>query len=327
MPLRKTFRVSAASTEYKKNYIISIDNISFGEAAGSIFYGPDESTIEEDIIQAIESLPSDIKSVMELIDLAGREINPVSKSGILSTVLHYLSYKNNEYPWKLVEVDRPGKIVTSFTISIDQPEKMLAEIKQSPYPIIKLKMGFEEDEALMPFLKDMKDKIFRIDANGGWSPEKAQKMIYLAKQADINIIEQPTAVEYISEWKYLSRGSSVNLFIDEGLNSLDDYYKYSDYVNGINIKMAKSGGILEAKKIALRAKKDKMKIMLGCMVESSIGISPAIYLSSMADYFDFDGPLLLQNDIATGIQFNIEQIAVDDNIIGGPKMKEEFLNA
>jgi L-Ala-D/L-Glu epimerase len=63
------------------------------------------------------------------------------------------------------------------------------------------------------------------------------------------------------------------------------------------------------------------------MVESSIGISPAIYLSSMADYFDFDGPLLLQNDIATGIQFNIEQIAVDDNIIGGPKMKEEFLNA
>jgi len=83
---------------------------------------------------------------------------------------------------------------------------------------------------------------------------------------------------------------------------------------------------MEAVKLAKQARKDGLKILLGCMVESSVGIAPAVYMSSLADYFDLDGPLLLRNDIAERINFNLEKITVDDNIIGGPKIKKEFLN-
>ncbi|MFH2036956.1 MAG: enolase C-terminal domain-like protein, partial [Candidatus Zixiibacteriota bacterium] len=133
-------------------------------------------------------------------------------------------------------------------------------------------------------------------------------------------------IELISDWKYLARNSKLRIIVDEGLNTIEDYFKYADFVDGVNIKMAKSGGLFDAVKIARRVRKDKLKILLGCMVESSIGIAPAVYMADLADYFDLDGPLLLQNDIGEHINFNLDEISVDDNIIGGPKIRNEFLD-
>ncbi len=149
-------------------------------------------------------------------------------------------------------------------------------------------------------------------------------MIFLLSKLDVQLIEQPTSLDYITEWKYLKGRSKIPVMIDEGLHNLQNYFQYADYVDGVNIKMSKSGGFLEAKKIALAARKDKRKVMLGCMVESSIGIAPALYLSSLADYFDLDGPLLLDEDIADGINFNLDKIMVTEDIIGGPKLKEKY---
>ncbi len=101
--------------------------------------------------------------------------------------------------------------------------------------------------------------------------------------------------------------------------------RVSDFVDGINIKMEKSGGILEAMRLATQAREDNKKVMLGCMVESSVGISQSIYLSSRADYYDLDGPLLLENDIANGIKYDRESIQVDREIIGGPKLKRDVV--
>ena len=119
----------------------------------------------------------------------------------------------------------------------------------------------------------------------------------------------------------------MSLLIDEGLNTIDDYHRFCDHVDGVNIKMAKSGGAVPALRIALQARRDKLRVMLGCMVESSVALAQAVYMASVADYCDFDGPLLMENLIADGIDFNLDKISVDEDIIGGPRIKKEFLDA
>jgi L-alanine-DL-glutamate epimerase-like enolase superfamily enzyme len=253
------------------------------------------------------------------------DINPSSKTAMIGAVLHKLSGDKQQYPWVLLGLQEPKKIRSSFTVGIDNVEEMLQDIRRSPYPIIKVKMGFDGDEELIPELSKISGKLFRIDANGGWTMEKAEKMIFDLARLEVDIIEQPTEVEFISQWPYLKRRAKVNLFVDEGMHNIDDYYRCRDYVDGINIKMAKAGGIIEGKRMALQAEKDRKGVMLGCMVESSIGISQAAYLSALADYFDLDGPLLLKEDIATGVDFDGSTITLNKNIIGGPKLKSECL--
>lgn len=265
-------------------------------------------------------------SLSTLDQIDSLEINSAAKMGLIGAALHKLSAVTEVYPWEILKLDEPTDIRTSFTVSLDTPEAMLREISDSIYPVIKVKMGGEEDNTLLNGLKSITGKILRIDANGGWTPEQAERMIYFLDKLEIQFVEQPTMVDFIGEWKHIRGRTGMKLFIDEGLNSLEDYERYAEFVDGINIKMAKSGGILEAKKIAEAAKRDKKKIMLGCMIESSIGLSQAVYLSSRADYFDLDSPLLLKEDIATGLFYDIEKITVDHTIIGGPRIKEEYLD-
>jgi len=248
-----------------------------------------------------------------------------AKAGFAGAVIHRLSAENNQYVWELVGLDEPSKIETSFTISIDKPDVMLQAITESTYPIIKIKMGFDDDEELVKLLAMITGKTLRVDANGGWNREQAEKMIFELSRIGVELIEQPTDIKYIRDWKYLKGHCKCNLFLDEGLESLEDYIKYADYIDGVNIKMAKSGGIFEAMKIAEVAGRDHRKVMLGCMVESPVGLSQAVYLSSMADCFDLDGPLLLADNIADGISYNREKIEIDDTIIGGPKLKKEYI--
>jgi len=328
LPLKKPFHVSSGYAEKKKNYFVSIDKKYFGEAAGSVQYGPDDDNIHDDLVAGCRRLESiEWPTVADLRELSQSSLNDVSKSALIGAVLHCISGQSGRFPWQIVDLEPPGRIRTSFTVSIDDPLKMADAIRQSGYPIIKIKMGFDNDESLIPLLRDIPGRLFRVDANGGWDLEKAERMIFQLNRLEVDIIEQPTAVEYIREWPYLRGRSRILLFVDEGLDHLDDYYRFGDYIDGVNIKMAKSGGIIEAAGIARQAVNDRIRVMLGCMVESSVGISQAVYLSSLADYFDLDGPLLLSSDVATGVDVDDEYITVSEDIIGGPKLMKEYISA
>ena len=179
---------------------------------------------------------------------------------------------------------------------------------------------------LLAALVSIKNKEIRIDANGGWSCAKAEEMIHHLAGSNIKVVEQPTEESFIEEWPHLKgKNTDMELIMDEGLNNFNDYQRYADAIDGINIKMEKCGGILEGIKIAKQARQDNKKVMLGCMVESSVGIAQSIYMSSLAEYFDLDGPLLLEDDIARGIRFEKESIEVDREIIGGPKLKRDVV--
>ncbi len=204
---------------------------------------------------------------------------------------------------------------------------MIKAINESPFPIIKVKMGNEEDVQLVDAFKAIKGKEIRVDANGGWSPAKAEEMIYFLARNGIKIIEQPTEPQYVKDWPHMkAKNTEVELILDEGLNTVEDFEQHFESVDGVNIKMEKCGGIIEGIQIAGRALEENKKVMLGCMVESSVGIAQSVYMSAMADYCDLDGPQLLENDIASGIMYQKELIEVDREIIGGPKLKRELVD-
>jgi len=327
MPLKKKFVVSKGEASIKTNLLAIINNRYYGEASGSVFYGPSVEDIETEIKRGIKLLEDDENITLDTLNKINTfDIHPTAKAALIAAILNYLSGESKRYPWEILSLGSPIGIKSSMTISIDDPGEMIEAIRNSEYPIIKIKMGNEEDIMILDSLDQIKGKEIRVDANGAWSCAKAEEMIFHLNQKGVKIIEQPTDAEYIEEWPHLKgKCEGVELFMDEGLNNINDYKKYSAYFDGINIKMEKCGGILDGINLAQQARKDNKKVMLGCMVESSVGIAQSVYMSSQADYFDLDGPLLLENDIARGICYDKESINVDREIIGGPKLRRDVV--
>ncbi len=327
IPLKKKFTISKGEAEVKTNLLTMMNNRYYGEAAGSVYYGPSVEELEADIIKGIEKLnKSDDINFGTLEEINGFNISPAARSALMGMVLNFLSGEAHRYPWEILSLGTPVGIRSSVTIAIDKPAEMKEAIKNSPYSIIKIKMGNEEDVLILDVLDQLEGKEVRVDANGGWSCAKAEEMIFHLASKGVTVIEQPTDIEFIEEWPHLKgKNDQVQIIMDEGLNNLEDYRRYRDYIDGVNIKMEKSGGILEAIKIATLAREDGKKVMLGCMVASSVGIAQSVYMSAQADYFDLDGPLLLESDIARGILYDKESIAVDREIIGGPKLRRDVL--
>jgi len=323
--LKKAFRISAGSAEKVRNGFFMIENESCGEISRSVYYGPKPEEIERDAVRAVEYLQ--LRSLLDrgtLDELDAMDLVAPVKAGVIAAVLNYLSMTENEYPWRLLDLETPAIVKTSFTIGIDTIPSMIEAIRKSPYPILKIKLGFEGEQDLIKELRSFPDRLFRFDANGAWNTARAEEMMYYLADLNVDIMEQPTGLEFVKEWKYLKKLAGFKLVIDEGMNSLGDYCKYADFVDGINIKMSKVGGILEALRIARLAKSDRCRVMLGCMVESSIGIAPAVYMSSLGEYFDLDGPLLLEKDLSDDIEYMNEKMSLRDSIIGGPRLKKEF---
>lgn len=327
LPLKKKFVISKGQTAIKTNLLTILNNRYHGEASGSVYWGPSVADIEAGIKKGIAYLRKRKRIDTRTLQAMNKwDIPPAARSALIATILNYISGETRRYPWEVLSLGTPVGIRSSITISIDDPEKMIEAIKASEYPIIKIKMGNEDDVLLLDRLDEIADKSIRIDVNGAWSCAKAEEMIFRLAKNGITIIEQPTDVESVKEWPHLKgKNENVELIIDEGLNNLGDYHRYAEYVDGINIKMEKCGGIIEGIKIAKQAHQDEKKVMLGCMVESSVGIAQSVYMSAHADYFDLDGPLLLEDDIASGIRYDRESIEVDREIIGGPKLKRDVV--
>ena len=327
LPLKKKFKVAGGEADQKINLIAIMNNRYGGEAAASVYYGPTLEEIEGNLRKGVEMIKEHEKIDIEVLEAISRfPINPIARSALTAMVLHYLSGETRRYPWEVVSLGTPVGIRNSITVSITDPAEVLETIRSCELPVIKIKMGSAYDPELIHALKDAPQKEIRIDANGGWSREQAEEYIHHLSNLGVKIIEQPTKSEHLVDWPHLKgKHEDVVLVLDEGLNTLDDYKEAAPHVDAINIKMEKSGGIVEAAKLARQARADGKKVMLGCMVESSIGIAQSVYMSSLADYHDLDAPQLLETDIAQGIVYDKDTIHVDREIIGGPALKRDVI--
>ncbi len=202
--------------------------------------------------------------------------------------------------------------VTDYTIGIDSIEKMLAKMKAKPWPIYKIKLGTFEDIAIVTALRNHTKSVIRIDANAGWTTEEALEKIPLLADLGVEFIEQPLAKDNWEGMKELFAKSPLPLYADESCVTEKDVAKCAGHFHGINIKLTKCSGITPALRMIKEARALQIHVMMGSMNESSIGTAAIAHFLPQLDHVDMDGPLLLSEDIASGISFDSGKIQVSD---------------
>jgi L-alanine-DL-glutamate epimerase-like enolase superfamily enzyme len=216
------------------------------------------------------------------------------KGKILNKPLHVL--------WNLNKNNCPE---TAFTIGMDSPDMIIKKVKDAKdFNLLKVKLGGQTDKIIVQTIRYVTDKAICVDANQGWKDrEFALDMIHWLKEQEAIFVEQPLPKNNLDDAQWLKEKSPLPVIADEAVQTLSDIEKISDAYHGINIKLMKCGGLNEAMKMIKRARELNLKVMIGCMSESSCGVSAAAQLAPLADWADLDGPLLISNDPFSGIKY------------------------
>lgn len=223
--------------------------------------------------------------------------------------------------YKIWGLDIAKNPVTDLTIGIDTIEKMVAKMKETPWPVYKIKLGTDHDIEIMEELRKHTDAPFRIDANAAWEAEEALEKIKAFKDLNVEFIEQPLAKDDWEGIKFLFDKSPLPLIADESCVKEEDVKKCKDHFHGINIKLTKCGGITPALRMIQEARSFDMKVMMGSMNEGSIGTGAIAQMLPMLDYVDMDGPLLLADDNAEGVTFDFGKVQYLDEPGLGVRVK------
>jgi L-alanine-DL-glutamate epimerase-like enolase superfamily enzyme len=205
-------------------------------------------------------------------------------------------------------------MLTSCTIGIDSTEMILNKLKEADnFSYIKVKLGTGDDRKLINTIRTETDKPIFADINQGWkNREEALELTQSFYENNVLLIEQPFRKSNYKDTAWLTARSPIPIIADEAVQRLSDLDKIKDAYSGINIKLMKSTGISEAYKMIIRARQLNLKVMLGCMTETSCAISAAAHLSSLADWVDLDGNILINNDLFNGVKATRGKIIPND---------------
>lgn len=289
---------------------ITYEGISgFGEASMPPYLGETHASCTAFLEKAsllINALtyPFDMDMILAEIDALASG-NSAAKASI-DIALHDLKGKILAEPcWKSWQLDPNKTPVTTYTLGIDEPLIMEEKIRESEgYPVLKVKLNGENDKQVIDTIRSQTDKALAIDVNQGWkTKEEAIRMIEWLQNKNVLFVEQALPKNDQEGARWLFERSPLPLFADESIQRLSDLDLISDHFHGINIKLMKCTGMNEALKMIKRGRELGLKILIGCMSESSCGVSAAAQLSPLADHADLDGPLLIRNDFFEGIQF------------------------
>ncbi len=226
------------------------------------------------------------------------------KSAIDIALMDWVGQKLGVPLYRYFGLDPNDAPVTTFSIGIDTPEITRQKTREAaPYPILKVKVGLDNDEATVRAIRDITDKPLRVDANEGWTDkeEAIRKIEWLAKHG-VEFIEQPMPAAMLEETRWLRDRTELPIIADEAVLRPSDIPKLAEAYDGVNIKLDKAGGILQGYRMIQIAKALGMKTMLGCMISSSVAVTAAAHLSPLVDYADLDGNLLISNDPYRGVR-------------------------
>lgn len=298
------FKIARRSVdEYRQVVSVEIDG-GLGEAPPARFYGETVETVGTALeilasgldgsLDAIQTVLSDLQSV-----LGG---NYAAKSAI-DMALHDRLGKALGIPlYRLWGLNPNAVPPTSYTIGLDTPDVMQQKTREAvDCAILKVKLGTPQDIQIIRALREVTDKPIYVDANTAWSPKEAVRKIRELAPLGIDIVEQPTAADDLEGLKYIREHSDVPIFADESVKRAVDVPALADCVDGVNIKLVKCGGLLEAMRIINVARAHNLQVMMGCMIESSLGITAAAHLTPLVDYVDLDSHLLIANDPYIGV--------------------------
>lgn len=301
--LRDPWEISRGAATSKRNAFVQITHHGItgeGEAAFHGHFGETPATVHADLTRAAATLTSTDLDALDPLLLTG-----ASRTALEMALLDWQS-KRADLPLHRF-LDLPASlhpILTSFSIGIDTPERMHEKaLAAADFHSIKIKLGTPADRDRFEAVRAATTAPIRIDANGGWETrEHALKMIeWLAEQRGVELIEQPLPSGRLDDHAWLTERSPLPIILDEDARTAADIPALAGKCHGINIKLMKTGGLLEAVAMANVARHHDLKIMLGCMIESSLAIAAALHLAPLADWIDLDGHLLVANDPYQGI--------------------------
>ena len=275
----------------------------WGEADPSTFYGETVDTVLAGLQRLTPHLPADPFD-LEGAEARFAEILPRNGAAraALSSALHDLVGKRVGQPlYRLWGLDAGRTPVSSFTIGLDTPERMRAKVAEAAsYPILKIKLGTDRDEEILRTIRDATDKPIRVDANAGWSRDRALGMLPVLKEFGVELLEQPLAPDDLEGIAAVRRAATLPVVVDESCLVAADIPRVAGAADGINIKLAKCGSLREALRMIAVARAHGLLVMVGCMIESSLGITAAAHFAPLVDVADLDGAALTVNDPFVG---------------------------
>lgn len=289
----------------------------YGEASMPPYLGESQDSASKFLYKVDLSLfkdPFEMESILEYVDSID-EHNTAAKASV-DIALHDLVGKLIGKPWhKIWGFNKDKTPVTSFTIGIDTDEVVKQKIKEAEeYKILKVKLGRETDKEMINTIRSVTDKPIIVDVNQGWKDKFfALDMINWLHEKNVKLVEQAMPIEMVDEMAWLTERSPIPTFGDESVQRIPDVVKAHGVYSGINIKLMKCTGLREANKMLTLAKSLGMQIMLGCMTETSCGISAVSQLSPETHWADLDGNLLISNDPFVGTKVIDGKITLTEN--------------
>ena len=311
LKLKNPFTVSYGSSTTRPAFWIRLENEEgWGEGTIPFYYGIDFKTMTDYWDKASlkqEPFPESVEAIPGWIDQSA----PKPAQAALDIAFHDRLGKLQGKPlYELLGAPKPQPMITTYTISIDTPEemaRMAASIRD--YPFLKIKLGApgqeDVDEARLEAIRKVRpDARLRIDANAGWKAEDAIQLVKRLKKFDLELIEQPTAKDDIEGMGIVQAETDIPVVADESVQTIDDIDRlHATGVQGINLKLMKCGGLTNGTAMLKRARSYGMKVMLGCMVETSVGVGAMSHLMGLADWIDLDTPMLISNDPFVGLTY------------------------
>ena len=313
-----TLATSSRSTTPVVLTQIEYDGITgYGEASMPPYLGESHESVLKFLSKVDLSRfndPFELEDILEYVDKIDT-LNPAAKASV-DIALHDLVGKLLGKPWyKIWGYDKEKTPDTSFTIGIDTNEVVRQKVKEADvYNILKVKLGRETDKEMINTIREVTGKPIIVDVNQGWTDKFfALDMINWLNEKNVKLVEQPMPKIMVDEMAWLTEKSPIPTFGDESVQRIPDVIKAHGVYSGINIKLMKCTGLREAHKMLDLAKSLGMKIMLGCMTETSCGVSAVSQLSPETQWADLDGNLLINNDPFEGMKVVNGKITLSDN--------------
>lgn len=307
LPLKHTFSISRESHDFQNTLIVGLTlkgHTGYGEATSNPYY---KITVES-MMAEIEA----IRSWIENYSFTTAEVfhgflvsKGLSNFAIcaLDIAAHDLYGKLYNKPlYEIWGTNTNHYPTTNYTIGIAPIEKMVGKMKETPWPIYKVKLGTDDDVAIVRELRKHTDAVFRIDANCAWTANETIKNAPLLKDLGVEFLEQPLKADDWEGMEKVLHQSVLPIIADESCIVESDVEKCALHFSGINIKLTKCGGLTPALRMIKKGKELGVKVMMGCMTESTVGISAIAQLLPQLDYVDMDGAMLLKEDIASGVR-------------------------
>ncbi|GAB3572029.1 dipeptide epimerase [Spirosoma luteolum] len=310
--LTTTFTIAHDSRDVQPTLLVALSDgpdgpTGLGEATATRYYGV---TIER-MVAVLESIRPLIEA-HELTDPAGFHAllqpylaaHPFAACALDQAAWDLWAKRQGTPLYQLWHLDPARAPLTNYTIGLDTPARMVEKMTAFPWPLYKIKLGRPDtDLATVAALRAHTDARFRVDANGGWTAEHTLTLLPELARLGVEFIEQPLPASDIAGARRVFEQSKLPIIADESCIVEADVERCAGLFHGVNIKLTKCGGLTPARRMIDRARALGLQVMVGCMTESSVGISAIAQLLPLLDYADLDGALLIANDPATGVTF------------------------